>query len=85
MTLQEKKHDVVNFSVLICLVLIVFKSAGSVIATNWSWWWVFSPIWIYLSLNVLFYISAALYKFSKDFEEPQGRIDENALNLDKRL
>ena len=85
MTLHEKNNDLIGLSVLICLVLVGFKLAGSVIAVNWSWWWVFSPIWIYLALSGVFYLSAAIYKVSKEFDEPQGRIDENALDLHKRL
>ena len=85
MALQEKNNDIVGFSALICLVLVGFKLAGSVIAVNWSWWWVFSPIWIYAILSFAFYAIAAFQKFSKHISTPSARIDQNALDLRKRL
>lgn len=85
MALQEKNNDIVGFSALICLVLVGFKLAGSVIAVNWSWWWVFSPVWIYAVLSGIFYGITALQKFSKQISHPQNRIDQNALEYRKRL
>ena len=85
MALQEKNNDIVGFSALICLVLVGFKLAGSVIAVNWSWWWVFSPIWIYAILSFVFYAMAAFQKFSKQISTPPARIDQNALDIRKRL
>jgi hypothetical protein len=85
MALQEKNNDIVGFSALICLVLVGFKLAGSVIAVNWSWWWVFSPIWIYAILSVVFYAIAVFQKYGKHISTPSTRIDQNALNLRKRL
>lgn len=85
MALQEKNNDIVGFSALICLVLVGFKLAGSVIAVNWSWWWVFSPVWIYAVLSGIFYGITALQKFSKHISHPQNRIEENALDFRKRL
>ena len=84
MALQEKNNDIVGFSALICVVLVGFKLAGSIIAVNWSWWWVFSPIWIYAILSVVFYALAAFHKFNKQISTPPTRIDHNALDLSKR-
>lgn len=85
MALQEKNNDIVGFSALICLVMVGFKLAGSVIAVNWSWWWVFSPVWIYAVLSGVFYAISALQKFNKNLSNPQRRIEENAFDLHKRL
>jgi hypothetical protein len=85
MTLQERNTDIIGFSVLICLVLVGFKLAGSVISADWSWWLVFAPVWIYLALTGIFAVCTAIYKLSQDFSEPQGSIDENALDINKRF
>lgn len=85
MALQDKNNDIVGFSALICLVLVGFKLAGSVIAVNWSWWWVFSPIWIYAILSFVFYAIAAFQKIGKHMANPPARIEQNALDLHKRL
>ncbi len=85
MALQEKNKDIIGIAALICLVLVGFKLAGSVIATDWSWWLVFSPVWIYVALNGIIVLCSAIYKLTQDFTEPQGRIDENAVNIRNRF
>ena len=37
------------------VVFIILKLTGNI---NWSWWWVLSPEWIGLIINVLIYIWA---------------------------
>ncbi|MDI1232816.1 MAG: hypothetical protein PSX81_00885 [bacterium] len=84
MPLQEKNNDIVGFSALICLVLVGFKLAGSIIAVDWSWWWVFSPVWIYAALSGIFYCISVIQKFNRQISNPQNRIEENALDFRKR-
>lgn len=33
------------FLPLLTLVFVVMKSMGWGLVANWSWWWVFAPIW----------------------------------------
>jgi len=33
----------IGFLGLLCIVFVVFKILGNI---TWSWWWVFSPIWL---------------------------------------
>lgn len=40
----------VNFLELLFLLFLGLKLAGKI---DWSWWWVFSPIWIPIILVVL--------------------------------
>jgi hypothetical protein len=37
----------INFPWLVTLVFVVLKLVGEI---SWSWWWVFSPIWVPLLL-----------------------------------
>jgi len=39
-----------SFTSVLTIVFIVLKLLGHI---SWSWWWVFSPIWIELAILVL--------------------------------
>lgn len=43
----------------ILTIIFVFLKAFNVI--TWSWWWVFSPLWISAGLTILFIIVAFLF------------------------
>lgn len=38
----------------VCLVVFVILKLTNLI--TWSWWWVLSPIWIYILLVIVFFI-----------------------------
>ncbi len=42
---------------VLTLIFFVLKITGLI---NWSWWWVFSPIWIYLLLFFTIALIAAV-------------------------
>lgn len=44
---------------VLCLIFIVLKLTGLI---SWSWWWVLSPLWIYLALVIMVVILTALSK-----------------------
>jgi membrane protein YdbS with pleckstrin-like domain len=40
----------IGFTGLLTIVFVIFKILGYI---KWSWWWVFSPIWISISILVV--------------------------------
>jgi membrane protein YdbS with pleckstrin-like domain len=53
----------IGFSGLLTIVFIVLKLIGKI---DWSWWWVLSPIWISISLVLIFLIGAVGIAFYLD-------------------
>lgn len=39
-----------DLEIVLCLVFMILKLTGTI---DWSWWWVFAPLWIMLILNVI--------------------------------
>ena len=52
---KEEKSGGVGLLGLLFLIFLVMKLAGAGAVANWSWWWVFSPLWIPVVLGVLIY------------------------------
>ena len=48
---------------VIFIVFLVLKLAGIGQVANWSWWWVFSPLWIPFVLLVLVFVLALIWGF----------------------
>lgn len=65
---RNKNKDILGFLMMVFLILLGFKLSGSVIAENWSWWIVTTPLSIYL-----------LYNFSalKSAFDSQNNLTEN--------
>lgn len=65
MTEPARKFEIKINVFQITLVLIVLKLFDAI---NWSWWWVFSPIWIFyvaaVFLAVLFGVLAAINEWN---------------------
>ena len=54
----------IGFFGLLTILFIGLKLTGYI---DWSWWWVLSPIWISVSVAVVFLVGMfALLFFSKD-------------------
>lgn len=47
----------IGFTGLLTVAFIVLKLCGVI---SWSWWWVFSPIWISVLLVLLIIIGATI-------------------------
>jgi transmembrane Fragile-X-F protein len=49
----------IGFSGLLTIVFVIFKLLGKI---TWSWWWVFSPIWItaIIVIAILFILLAVV-------------------------
>lgn len=58
------KNTILGTDVILTIVFIVLKATGVI---DWSWWWVFSPIWItvLLVLFILLVVSLVLLIVSK--------------------
>lgn len=54
-----------GFSSVLCIIFIVLKLVGVI---SWSWWWVLSPLWIgiIIDLIVLFALKAYLKWLERD-------------------
>ena len=48
-----------NFGEVLLVAFIVLKLCGVI---NWSWWWVFSPVWIPLAIVAVILIIYGLVK-----------------------
>ena len=40
------------------IIFVLLKVFGKI---DWSWWWVFSPIWISFALVILFFLALVLF------------------------
>lgn len=52
-----------SFSGVLTLIFIVLKLTDGI---SWSWWWVFSPIWIDIGIAGLLLIIFIIYVACKD-------------------
>lgn len=53
---KENKDVKQSFPIIsiLTLIFVTLKLAEVGQVATWSWWWVFSPIWISLGLGILF-------------------------------
>jgi hypothetical protein len=47
---------------ILCLIFLTLKLGGWGVVANWSWWWVFSPIWIPVLLIGIIVVIALITK-----------------------
>jgi fatty acid desaturase len=47
---DNKSSRSLGLGTILFLIFLTLKLAGVGIVANWSWWWVFSPLWIPLSI-----------------------------------
>ena len=52
----------VTFADLLLVAFIVMKLAGVI---DWSWWWVFSPLWVPLGLLLILLSLAGFVKWAQ--------------------
>ena len=50
---------------ILFLIFLTLKLANLGIVASWSWWWVFSPIWIPTALVIVFVIILGLIEIFK--------------------
>ena len=47
---SNKGSNSLGFGTILFLIFLTLKLGGWGVVATWSWWWVFSPLWIPLSL-----------------------------------
>lgn len=47
----------IGIAPLLCLLFLGLKLAGAI---NWSWWWIFAPLWGMLAIAVLILVIGAM-------------------------
>ena len=47
---DNKGSKGLGLGTILFLIFLTLKLAGLGVVATWSWWWVFSPLWIPLSL-----------------------------------
>lgn len=60
---NESSNGSISFPAILTVVFIVLKLIGKI---SWSWWWVLSPLWIYVAILLLvFLFDIIIYNLKK--------------------
>lgn len=57
--MKETKRTGVSMPMAIFLIFIVLRLTGNI---EWSWWWVFSPIWVTFAISMVLTIILTIIK-----------------------
>jgi hypothetical protein len=52
---EVKESNSLGIGTILFLIFLILKLGGWGIVATWSWWWIFSPIWIPLVVALLIY------------------------------
>ena len=47
---KDNKSTGLGFGTILFLIFLTLKLAGIGVVATWSWWWIFSPLWIPISI-----------------------------------
>ena len=50
---NESSNESISFPALLTIVFIVLKLIGII---SWSWWWVLSPLWIFVAILLIVFL-----------------------------
>ena len=53
MSKDNKDSKSIGLSTILFLIFLTLKLGGWGVVATWSWWWVFSPIWIPVALLIV--------------------------------
>ena len=56
MSENNKNEGGLGLGTILFLIFLVLKLGGWGVVATWSWWWIFSPLWIPASLILIVYI-----------------------------
>lgn len=59
----EKTSSGIGIGGMIFLIFLTLKLGGWGVVATWSWWWVFSPLWIPLLIVALIFLSFIIVYF----------------------
>jgi len=58
----DKKSNGIGLGTILCLIFLTLKLAKLGPVQYWSWWWIFSPIWIPSVVLVILLFILFLFK-----------------------
>jgi len=56
MSENNKNEGKLGIGTILFLIFLVLKLGGWGVVATWSWWWIFSPLWIPSSLVLIVYL-----------------------------
>lgn len=59
---MSKEKSTIGLGGFIFLIFLFLKLANIGMVAQWSWWWVFSPIWVPILLGVIITIIVGIHK-----------------------
>jgi hypothetical protein len=62
---KDNKSTGVGFGGILFLIFLTLKLGGWGVVASWSWWWVFSPIWIPAALVIVAAVIIGLIEILK--------------------
>jgi hypothetical protein len=57
---NSSKKSGLGIGTILFLIFLTLKLGGWGIVATWSWWWVFSPLWIPIAIILLIIIFAGI-------------------------
>ena len=52
----------IELGTILFLIFLTLKLGGWGVVATWSWWWIFSPIWIPIALILVIVLIAVIFK-----------------------
>ena len=62
---DNKSSSGLGFGTILFLIFLTLKLGGWGVVATWSWWWVFSPIWISFALVLVAAVIVGLIEILK--------------------
>ena len=56
MSENNKNEGGLGIGTILFLIFLILKLGGWGVVATWSWWWIFSPLWIPISFILIIYI-----------------------------
>jgi len=60
---KSNKSTSLGLGTILFLIFLTLKLGGWGVVATWSWWWVFSPIWIPLSIVLILLMVVGLITY----------------------
>jgi len=53
---ENNNSDNLGLGTILCLIFLTLKLGGWGVVATWSWWWIFSPLWIPTAIIFIIYL-----------------------------